>query len=327
MMQRSVSKRTTAELNHLKFEYLFNVSGTVRVDVIRAYIADCVRFYKLHMADDTPGADDACILAAMGLLKVHDVARKNPGNRRDPSQQQELIQAACLLDFLLVRNPDNRQAMLLSVRINSRLGLISAAMRRYRGLKVKEIMNETLSHMCFTRVSTTHPHSSTTPQTMQLGQNERDPYLALKAELKARASSITRIQRFTGEDLSSMAYDQVFEFRKLKTGLERSLVRQMWILERRRIARLRAQHYDDDDDLFDELAGTWITLSAICWCLTGTACLDNSVAGMSSCGSPEHGLTRFSRKTPLYQSSGKSWIYCYSAGFPSGGLTLDLVRS
>jgi len=191
----------------------------------------------------------------VALLKLHDEAVKGSSDQHELSQQRELIQAACLLDFLLDKSPENRPAMLLSVRISLQLGLGSAAITQYQDLRIREILNETLSHTLFTRISTIHPYTATTRQKTKLGQDRRDPYLALKAELKARASSIARIRRFAGEDLSIMAYDQVFEFRKLKGDLERSLVRQMWILERRRIARLRAQQYDEDDDLFEELTG------------------------------------------------------------------------
>ena len=177
----------------------------------------------------------------MGLVKLHyvDVQTSNQPNQRF------LLQAASLLKSLTSgdRGNQNRPIVLLSIRLHILLGLGSIALAQYSQVKTKEILHETISHLLLSRISVTHPFDSKTLSSSRAVQPDTELDLAIRAF----GRTIDKLNDFLGHDFEMFHYDQASEICDLKNHLTFSLVKHMWVLERRRIARLKGVLCNEED--------------------------------------------------------------------------------
>lgn len=236
-----------SEINALKMDYTLRVSKSPSQINLEAFVCNCIRLYKLSSclgndrvySDNKPG-DDACILAAMGLVRLSELEHK-----------RYLLLSAQLLEYLLARSKHNYQALLVLVSVYLMLGTGSLAMKTYKRLAVKNLQQETLSHTLFTRFATIHPH----PADMGFGPNterkDKDPISALRAVLKAYKSSARQVAVGKRLFLEKGRYSMLLGVLEIEDTMKRSLCKVMWVLERRRMKRLiRA---DDDEEYLDLL--------------------------------------------------------------------------
>ena len=157
----------TAETNVFKFEYHFvtsrNDNSQVN-DFLPAFICSCLRLYKVSVqfdfklppSDRLPG-DDAAILAAMALIRMHRLREQKP------AWSYSIYRCIALLEFALNKSKHNYDILLILVRVYASLGAGSLAMARYSQLSIKNLQHLTISWMLFTRLSTIHPHPVTIP--------------------------------------------------------------------------------------------------------------------------------------------------------------------
>lgn len=236
-----------AEMNALKFDYMMEVSAPASPteDVFHAFIATAIRLYNwsrqcgadLPMTDVQPG-DDACLLAAAALLKLGECLRK----------PYYVLQAAVLLEGLLERSNSNADAKIMIVRIYTSLELGTLALHWYESLRLKKPQLISLAHLMYTRISTIHPHPMMLVKSRGLRKPVFDPYQELKEILAFDIETLDdNMPMLMFKALEDGAYDQVYEFFKVGGCLRHDFSRKMWILERRRIARLRGIPYDIDD--------------------------------------------------------------------------------
>jgi N-terminal acetyltransferase B complex non-catalytic subunit len=116
-------------------------------------------------------------------------------------------------------------------------GFTAVAVDQYNHVRVKEILNDTLSHNLLTRISQVHPFDS---KAMKVYPDQ---------ELRNVVSTIDRMERkvddFLYQDMQDVQYDQTFELLDFKRQLRSSLTKHLCIIERRRIARLKGEILDD----------------------------------------------------------------------------------
>ena len=101
------------------------------------------------MSDRRPG-DDAALLAAMGLIRLFKMGKR-----------QALLQSVVILEHTLLRSKHNYDALLILVRLYLFIGAGSLAMDRYNRLSIKNIQHATISWVLYTRLSSIHPYSVT----------------------------------------------------------------------------------------------------------------------------------------------------------------------
>lgn len=236
-----------SETNALKMDYTLRVSNSRSQSTFEAFVCNCIRLYKLSnslgndwvYSDNKPG-DDACILAAMGLVRLSEFENK-----------RYLLLSAQLLEFLLARSKHNYQALLTLVRVYVMLGAGSSAMRTYKRLAIKNLQHETLSHVLFTRFATIHPH----PAPMTFGPNaerkDREPISAVGAALESYRSSATQAAVGKRFFLEKGRYSMLLGVLDIEDTMKRSLCKIMWVLERHRMKRLAGA--DNDEDYLDLL--------------------------------------------------------------------------
>ncbi|OCL12708.1 hypothetical protein AOQ84DRAFT_385922 [Glonium stellatum] len=232
-----------AEINALKFDYLLSISRPKRPkkNILEKFIRTCLLIYQVGDRFGLENHHDTGVLAVMGLVKLHYVDIQTS---KRPSQRF-LLQAASLLRSLTSgdKGNQNRPIVLLSIRLHTLLGLGSVALAQYSQVRTKEILHETISHLLLTRISVTHPFDSKPPSSPRTIQPDSELDLAIRAFSR----TIDKLNDFLGHDFEMFHYDQTSEICDLKNRLTFSLVKHIWILERRRIARLKGVPCDEED--------------------------------------------------------------------------------
>lgn len=217
------------------------------------FVCRCLRQFRdteRANAGETPSTieaeptDDLCLLAAMSLVRLYEACGEST-----PSSVPgiDLVQAAGILDHLLLKSPHNYEALLLLVRIYLLLGAGSLALKTFSQLSVKQIQYETVAHNLFTRISTIHPHSA--PPLDGLDKKDYDPQTALRQALLFYRNSETATKHSLSAGLEHGSYINVEGSIDLQHSLKHSVCRKMWALEVRRTERLvgglSTSNYDD----------------------------------------------------------------------------------
>ena len=257
-----------AEINALKLEYCFQLrfsddpgSGLQIAD----FICRCLRAYrKSNPPDPAPSQstiesqprDDLCILAVMSLIRLGEVGIDR---ETGASPNTALIQAAAILEQLLVKSPHNYEALLLLVRVYLILGAGSLALRAFFKLSVKQMQYETVAHNLLTRLSSIHPYPASAVEGLE--QKDADPQTAFKTALNfyRNSETATTYSRSTGLDHGS--YSNVEGSINLHKSLKHSICRKMWALEARRIQRLVG---GESLERYDHLSEPFILPLLIC---------------------------------------------------------------
>lgn len=223
----------------MEYSFKLNFDNTkVAISNVEDFVCRCLRdFREAGRADagNTPSTieaeptDDLCLLAAMALVRLY-------GATSGSVVGHVLVQAAGILEHLLLKSPHNYEALLLLVRIYLLLGAGSLALRRFSKLSVKQIQYETVAHNLFTRLATIHPQ--TAPPSIDLDRKDYDPQMGLRQALTfyRNAEGATTYSQSTG--LEHGSYITVEGSIELRNDLKNSLCRKMWALEVRRIQRL-----------------------------------------------------------------------------------------
>jgi N-terminal acetyltransferase B complex non-catalytic subunit len=145
-----------------------------------------------------------------------------------------LLQAAFIAENLLSRNPHIHEARLILVYLYMRLHLGTLAAQFYDSLSIKEIQNDTVSHVLYTRLSLTNPFRSTSI-------TSRDVFDPHERSAKALAIFPRHESRLADTEAGVVEHGQsgmIFDLQALRATLRRSLPRRMLLLEHRRIARM-----------------------------------------------------------------------------------------
>lgn len=238
-------------MNSLKFDFLlaFSKLEAPAPATLEIFICNSLRLLKVCHAKGYPNADEPAILAAMGLIRLSSISK------RDPSAFDKgyLVQAACILHWALNLVPASRQACMWLLRLQLQLGLVSLGLISYSKLNVKEVLHDSISHLVFTRIASVHPFPASTTQALCHDAAVRDPAVRLhNAEVMYRGS-VRRISAFQGEILDSLKYDQLSQLQDLRDGFQNSYTRLMGLLEARRMSFARGGA--DDVSMLQELGG------------------------------------------------------------------------
>lgn len=188
-------------------------------------------------------SDDLCVLAAMALMRLHETESTN---RSSSVPSSVLVQAAGILEHLILKSPHNYEALLLLVRIYLLLGAGSQALKAFSKLSVKQMQYETVAHNLFTRLATIHPNSC--PPFEGMNYADVDPQMGMRQALMFYRNAETSIPYACKTGLEHGSYDSVQRTIEFQKSLENSICRRMWALETRRIQRMvggpSASQYD-----------------------------------------------------------------------------------
>jgi len=228
-----------AELNVLKFDYLLTLSLSPysTTSAKESLIAKAIKFCITN-----PESTEGAFVAIYALLHLHyETVDKNrlKAEYEVAPNTRVLLQAAMLARHLIARDKskENRTLTLLATRLHLNLGLGKSAFALYNHCKLKEMLLDTLSPIVLSRISMTHPFDIKGYQGFSADE-----------ELAKVIGAIERMERKTDTTLytnvPSFIYDQVQDVLSLKRQLKGSLTRQICLIERRRIARLKGKPTD-----------------------------------------------------------------------------------
>lgn len=111
---------------------------------------------SLEVTDLYPG-DDRLLLAAMCLVKIFLRSQEENEALTTAMKAKPLLQAVAVLELGAEHSQANAHFNLLLVRLYSKLGAASLALRAYRRLNIKGVQHDTLSYAFFDRISLLHP--------------------------------------------------------------------------------------------------------------------------------------------------------------------------
>lgn len=230
-----------AAINSLKLQYCFGLSfDESSSNEVEEFVVSCLTLYrsleKPTKADgviESQPRDDLCVMASMALIKLH---QQNLADKATQTPQPILIQAAVILEHVLVGSPHNYEALLLLSRIYLLLGAGSLALQTFAKLNVKQMQYESVAHNLFTRLATIHPQPAAQPE----GSEARhfDLQLGLRVALDFYKRSGVATTRAALQGLDCGSYVNTQGCIKLQEKLAKSLCRRMWALEERRVQRL-----------------------------------------------------------------------------------------
>ncbi|KAF2499190.1 hypothetical protein BU16DRAFT_523693 [Lophium mytilinum] len=233
-----------AEVNALKFDYLLNLSRPEAFDqtVLETFICNCIRLYKLGVHIQHSSNYDAGLLAVMSLVKLHHCVVTAAEKTQIVQNARYLLQAAYLLQDMTAgsQGDENRQLVLVSIRVHTLLGLGNIALGLISDVKTKEFLYDTVAYTWLSRISLTFPLGSAKPKTT-------DPSSNLAAALQFYGKASRNINDFLKADIQTFQFDQGLELVDFKRKLDLSLVKHINVLERRRVARLKGVPCDEAD--------------------------------------------------------------------------------
>ncbi|EKG14939.1 Tetratricopeptide-like helical [Macrophomina phaseolina MS6] len=242
---KQLAQALRTKANALKLEYQLTISQSQieSKERMEDFVVRSLGIHKSAVGKDVSTCEDACALAIMALVKLYYL----------DSSQSYLIQAEIIMKELLEHATDSRKAGLLQARLVDFLGNFSEAMEVWSGLRIKEILMETLSHHMLTRISISNPLYYRSPQ--QKGRPNMDPLTLLDRHLQTTDKILHIVQAFLGAEIDALQYDRLLEIQELKRSLSKSLSRKILAIERRRVLRIRGEVVDEmfhellDDDL------------------------------------------------------------------------------
>lgn len=211
------------EINALKFEYLLTIGNSAQPceEYSVPFATNCIRLIKLAEGCSIDTPPEIYYLAVSALQRAG---------------KPSLLQAACLLEHGINKLKPRHQAAAMLVYLETELGFHSLAAQHYDSLSVKEIQQDTVSHMLLTRISLHHPHAFP-----RQGGADLDPSKITNKALKMYEATTEKLGTAQQSLLRNGQADLFFEIQALRHSLDRSFTRRMLILEGRRIARLTDQ--------------------------------------------------------------------------------------
>ncbi|KAL1383054.1 N-acetyltransferase B complex non catalytic subunit-domain-containing protein [Phyllosticta capitalensis] len=228
--RKAEARKLRIKANTIKVDYLLKVSkgNAPSKKSLEELLRAAVELQELASGKEDFAFEDACALAAMALVRLSHLG----------SSQVHLLQALAVTSKLLLARADSRKAQLFHARLLSYVGNMRESMSAWEGLKVKEILMETLAHLMLTRISIIHPfHYRSKAGT----GSWVDPKVSLDKALQTSQKILNTLQAFIGADMDTLQYDRLLEIAELKKVLTKSLNNKIWVIERRRIERLRSE--------------------------------------------------------------------------------------
>lgn len=217
----------------LKLEYHLVVSRNdtpAQVSLLRAFVSRCLQLYKvslsvnisLPVSDRRPG-DDAAMLGAMALIRLHEFAEKHA-----------LLQCITILECLLSHSKHNYDALLTLTRLYMQAGVGTLAADLYSRLSIKNMQHATVSWILYNRISTIHPYEpSRTISTQSPSHMLKNLSYAIDWHMSAEEYNSIAIDRM----IECGQYTMLFDTLKIGGWIKNGFGKFMFVVESHRIGR------------------------------------------------------------------------------------------
>ena len=215
---------TMNRLFQLKFERLLKPHSEQNQEpILLARSSRAIALYNSSISEN-PACPEAGLLAAMDLLLISTL--------NSQKSTSYLLRAILLLELFHSKFEDYYPYTILLIQSYISIGLMSSAIQLFIKLSVKNLQWENVAHLLLTRISSLHPRQH------GVGETSLNPWGALEAGLKVLNKSNDALNYAIRDGLKYGSYANIVDSVQLKGDLERSLNRQIYALEQRKIGRL-----------------------------------------------------------------------------------------
>jgi N-terminal acetyltransferase B complex non-catalytic subunit len=205
-------------------------------------LRSCYDLLNLGGSTENGHLPTIAILSVTTLVKLHSIL--SAGDSTLFSEQRYLIQATCLLEKLGTLLPEDRQIYLLKLRVYSLLGVPKLALSEYQKLDVKDILNDTLSHEVYTRISGYQPFYLGSSGSEDRGN---DPFHFLCETLDFYDQWEQDLTGFLLQVRDLQVHGTFLDVVDMMDKRRGSFTWRLLLLEKRRMARMRDQERDLGD--------------------------------------------------------------------------------
>lgn len=217
----------------LKLDYHLVVSRNdtpAQVSLLRAFVSRCLQLYKvslsvkisLPVSDRRPG-DDAAMLGAMALIRLHEFAEKHA-----------LLQCITILECLLSHSKHNYDALLTLTRLYMQAGVGMLAADLYSRLSIKNMQHTTVSWILYNRISTIHPcEPSRTTSRQTASHMLKNLSYAIDWHMSAEEYNSIAIDRM----IECGQYTMLFDTLEIGGWIKKGYGKFMFVVESHRIGR------------------------------------------------------------------------------------------
>ena len=240
----------------LKLNYYLLVSCNdtpAQVSLLRAFVSRCLQLYKvslsvkisLPVSDRRPG-DDAAMLGAMALIRLHEFAEKHA-----------LLQCIAILECLLSHSKHNYDALLTLIRLYMQAGAGTLAADLYSRLSIKNMQHTTVSWILYNRISTIHPCEPSSTISRQIPSHiSKNLSTAIDWHMSAEEYNSIAIDRM----LECGQYTLLFDTLEIGGWIKNGFEKLMFVVESHRIGRFSQFSQIQD---YSSLLGNFDLLLAI----------------------------------------------------------------
>ena len=216
-----------SEVQMLKQQFAQLIELSAPSETILSFVINAVRLFRtaaMSLTEDRRRVKaDACFLSISALVRLFELTH----------EPHYLLQAALFAEILLQHDSHIHEARVILVYLYMRLGLGSLALRLFHSLNVKEVQHDTVGHALFTRLSITHPFSTTVTRKTSIDPLERTSHAS-----KVYTRCEEKLAENEASVLSHGQTGMIFDLQELRDSLRSSVTRRIVHLEQRRIGRL-----------------------------------------------------------------------------------------
>ena len=237
------AQNSDQNLLSLKMRYCFRLGPDAKLEELDHFAGTALELYDT-CRKNSKACPEASFLAAVVLVKIarsHDQSHE----AGKASYCEALLQAAMLLESCQQDQKHGEEyypLLILLIRVQQMLGLLSMAMINFKKLSVKNIQFESVGYLVLNRISTLHPcqYGKITPES----DNGYSPLEQLDLALEMLEKSEMSLTRQIDTGLEHGSYTNITQAIEMRSKLQRSINREVFAYEHLKTRRLTG--------LFDE---------------------------------------------------------------------------
>ena len=237
-----VAKDDTADdsyrrLVFMKMRYCFQLGPQASREDLECLAKAALDLYA-SCRKNSEACPEASFLAAVALVKIAHMQDQSLDTGKSV-HCEVLLQAAMLLESCQKDQKHGEEYypyLILLIRVQQMLGLMSMAMINFKKLNVKNIQFETVGYFLLDRISTLHPRQfgKVTPSQ----DNGYSPLEQLDLALEMIEKSDLSLTRQIDTGLEQGSYSNIIEAIEMRSNLQRSINREIFAYEHLKTRRL-----------------------------------------------------------------------------------------
>lgn len=219
LVRENDSPSPSQQLFNLKMDYNILFGDEASASEVLEYIMRALTFF--NTTQDDPSAAEAGLLAAMALLEAY----------LESNEIGFMLQSSMVLHTASLRFKDYYPLRVLLMQLQMISGHMHLGMHNFIRLSIKNLQWETLGHFVLTRISTLHPCQQ------GRGEESANPIALLDTALTIFDNSQRSLNRALSDGLKNGSYGNVIDTVEVRTRLEQSIAKQIYIVEERKCQR------------------------------------------------------------------------------------------